>query len=125
ARLTSKYKSLFLNLFEFEGLEYRWDRYFMEKLLYEGQIAAFKQVSNEEVSLLGLSSYHEEGFDLIGEPLKVTLTNERNAKQIPSKPLTVNKDVVIMKLDFIPYTMIQHYVDMILDVESTIRTNLK
>ncbi len=125
-RYLNKYYALFINLFEFEGLEYRVDDFLMEKLLNNGKIAAFKRNLNHQIEAqVGFSDYTIQGRDLHNLPIKAKLIPTHNSPQVPSKILTVNEEVVILELDFLPKAMIDYYVEIMVDIDSTIRTNLK
>lgn len=125
-RYQEKYYALFINLFEYEGLEYRVDDYFMRSLLTDSRIAAFNRTISKEVDqMIGFANYTVNGYDLHNLPINATLLPKHNSAQIPKGNLKVNEDVVLLELDFLPKAMIDHYIDIMIDIDSTIRTNLK
>lgn len=124
--LLAKYRALFLNDPEIEGLDYEVKSYLMTKLLYSGQIAAFKlNISKEVEPKLGFGSYVPKQWDWKNKPIKVKIMNERNSPLIPVEELDNDKEVVLLELDFIPNSFILEYVDRIMDIEATINTNLQ
>lgn len=127
--LMRKYQALFLNLFNFEGLAYGVKDYLMKKLLHQGQICAFDLLVNKEIKHidnigLGFGSFVPQGWDWKNHPLDVTIFNEKGSPLIPTKKLKVDEEAVLLYLDFIPQHFISEYVDRIMDIEATIRTNL-
>lgn len=123
--LIRKYQALFINLFEYDGLDYRVDDFIMRKLLHTGQLSSFKLITNPSVSIVGYASYIEKGYNLYSEPIKIQVINERNSKELPKKDLIIGTDAAIIKLDFIPQTYIRQYAEEIADIEMTMRTHLK
>lgn len=123
--LLKKYRALFLNLLEFEGLDYGVKSYLMNKLLYNGKVAAFKLKTSKHVdSQLGFGTYAIREWDWKNKPIWIRIINEHQSPLIPEKELRNDKDAVILELDFIPDLFIREYVDRILDIEATIKTNL-
>lgn len=128
--LNRKYESLFLNRYKINGIEQASKDFFMRKLMMNGELAGFelavnKEVTSEDMELIGFGTYVANGYDWRGHPIKVRIMNEWNSALIPKKELEVNNDVVLLKLNFIPKDFIDEYVERIVDIESTIRTNLK
>ena len=67
-------------------------------------------------------------FDIYDWPIQVNLINIRGAKFIPTKPQIVNKDVVIgyaQKSKKSVLSIVDYYLTKIVDVEMTIRVQLK
>lgn len=123
--LVNKYRALFLNIFEIEGLDYRVDKYIMTKLLGGHKVAAFWFDTNEQIREVGFGTYVEEGFDHYGEPIQIRIMNERGSPFIPTKSLVVGEDTVIIRLDVIPENFIQEVAEHISEIKMTARTNLK
>lgn len=124
--LLYKYRALFLNDPEIEGLDYGVKEFLMNKLLYSGQIAAFKLNINKEVGAkLGFGSFVPKLWDWKNKPIKVKILNEKGSPLIPTNDLYNDKEVVLLELDFIPNSFILEYVDRIMDIEATINTNLQ
>lgn len=123
--LINKYKALFLNLLEFEGMDYGVKSYFMNKLLYKGKIAAFKlSGSNQVESELGFGDYSIREWDWKNKPIWIKPLNEHRNRRVPEKWLRNDKEAVLLELDFIPFNFINEYVERIMDIEATIRFNL-
>jgi len=123
--LINKYKALFLNLLEFEGMDYGVKSYFMNKLLYKGKIAAFKlSGSNQVESELGFGDYSIREWDWKNKPIWIKPVNEHRNRRVPEKWLRNDKEAVLLELDFIPFNFINEYVERIMDIEATIRFNL-
>lgn len=123
--LRRKYQALFLNGFKYIGLDYGVTSYFMKKLLHTGRIAAFNLNVNKEVGgLLAFGSFNEVKYDWKGDPIYIRIMNEYGSSFIPDNLLKNNVEAVILKLDFVPQSYITEYVERIIDIEETIRTNL-
>lgn len=128
--LYRKYESLFLNRYKINGIEQASKDYFMRKLMLNGELAGFrlavnKEITSEDMEVIGFGTYSANGYDWRGYPIIVNILNEWNSPLIPTEDLEVNKDAVLLKLNFIPKDFIDEYVERIVDIESTIRTNLK
>lgn len=123
--LTTKYTNLFLNRYKAKGLDYGVMDYIMRTILGSGTIAGFKLKTNELVSAAGFAPYVSVGFDWKNQPIKAQLIKIHNSPLIPDKILTVGEDVVLLSLGFVPIDFIREYVQRLVDIESTIRTNLK
>lgn len=121
--LKTKYRLLFKNEFDIKGLEYGVIDYFMDKLLYNGRVAAFN-VELLDQKMLAFGSYVAEGFDWKGDPLKVKILNEWKNSLIPTKSLNNDEEVVLLNLGFTPEAYIDEYVTRIVDIQETIDTNL-
>lgn len=124
--LREKYISLWMDLYAFEGdIDYGVANFMMSQLLTTGQISAFHLELSEQVERqLGLADFVEKEWDWANRPIYARPVTIHNSPLIPKRTLEVNKDIVIMKLQFLPIRFIDEYVERIVDVESTIRTNL-
>lgn len=122
--LKNKYRLLFLNNFKIEGLEYNVLGYVMNKLLYNGNVAAFDLDLPLEAKSLGFGSYSVKEWDWKSDPLNVRIINEQNNKLIPKKWLKVDEEAVLFNLGFVPETYITEYTMRIQDIQETIDTNL-
>jgi hypothetical protein len=121
----SKYKALFLNMFEFENLEYRESTYIMNNIYTGTSLAAFRLNTNDEVHLVGFAPYTEMYYYLYGYPIKIRPLNTWNSKLIPNRFLENNKNTVIIVPDLQPAQIVDNYVEQLIDIDMTIRTNLK
>lgn len=124
--LRNKYIALFKNILEFEGLDIDSKSYLMNKILYNGQIAAFnlRTPSSVDYKELAFATFSEVSWKWNDAPLEVLVLNARNAPYFPKSLLKVDEEVVILKLDFRPINYINEYVQRIYDIQATINTNL-
>lgn len=122
-----KYQALFMNALEFEGMEYGVKPYFMGKLLFNGQIAAFNLDLSESVEHkeLAFATFTEKSWKWNNQPASITVLNERAAPHFPTRSLVVDEEAVILKLNFVPNDYIKEYVQRLWDIQATIDTNLK
>lgn len=121
-----KYRSLFLSLFKIEGLDYEVDKYILSKI-YEGvNLAAFKLNINAEAgTIVGFQPFSEEGYDLYSHPINIRLIPTNNWKYIPRKSLKNEEEVTLFKVDYILLSIVDTYVNRLVDIDMTIQTNLK
>ena len=121
-----KYRSLFLSLFKIEGLDYEVDKYILSKI-YEGvNLAAFKLNINAEAgTIVGFQPFNEEGYDLYSHPINIRLIPTNNWKYIPRKLLKNEEEVTLFKVDYILLSIVDTYVNRLVDIDMTIQTNLK
>lgn len=130
-----KFFNKFLNKFEFTGLSYQQIAYIMRKFYDEaaGTICAFKNPvytnllrADEQIifapwTLNGLINYYNF-------PTALLVINTRGIKYFPTKPLKIDKEAVIGYIQRNKkgvYSTIKAKVNQLVDVEMTIRTNLK
>ncbi len=125
--MRKKYQALFRNVLEYEGMEYGVKPYFMQKLLFNGQIAAFnlELSASVEHKELAFATFVEKSWKWNNQPASITVLNERAAPHFPTRALVVDEEAVILKLDFIPNDYIKEYVQRLWDIQATINTNLK
>lgn len=122
--LKTKYQALFLNKYDFEGLDYGVKKYFMSKLLHTGNISAFKLKTNKDINLLGFGSFTPNKYNWNGQPITARPMNEYGSTFIPNNFLIVDEEIVLLSLDIIPQTFINEFVERIIDIEGAIKTNL-
>lgn len=124
-----KFFNKFLSRFEFEGITYQQKAYIMRQFWSEkGTVALFK----DKISGLPVfAPYTPVGmFNTYDYPTKVNLINKRGVTFIPSTPVNVDEEggVVLLYIQKdrkgISVT-IDSMVDKLVDIEMTIRTNLK
>lgn len=125
SNLLQKYRALFINRYKINGLEYGIDKYIMTTILDNATISGFKLATNEVVSLPGFAPYVVNGYTWSNSPAKFTPIVIHNSALIPRRALENDVEGVILQLEFNPMNIINEYVERIVDVESTIRTNLK
>src|SRR5690554_2394838 len=124
--LRNKYIALFLNILEFENLDMASKNYLMNKILYNGQIAAFNLKTPESVDYkeLAFATFNELSWGWNDAPKEIRVINARSAPYFPEGVLKVDEEAIILKLDFRPINYINEYVQRIYDIQATINTNL-
>lgn len=127
----NKYFNLFMNSLEWEGLDNEQIDFLMRKLWLNGTIGAYvvEGTKSEEYpnGLLILASYSPMEYNIYDNPIKVTLINNRGVQFIPSRPLVVNKDVVIgyaQRNKKGIRDLVNFYIQKIVNIEMTIQINL-
>lgn len=127
--LINKYRALFLELYELEGVEYGVSEYIMQQILDSGKVSMFMSNTNKEVRIVMFGPYATKGFDWKNSPVRARPMNQASTevgrKIIPQKYMEVDEEIVLLELPFIPKEYIEEYVTRILDIEATIRTNLQ
>ena len=137
----SKYFSLFMNGYEFDGLDYQQQRFLLSQLWEKGTIACFILEGSKPISLLIddnkqdenqgeliLTPYSTSKFNIYNFPEMVQLVKLRGVNFIPTTPQRVNQDVVIGwgHSSHMPIrSIVDFYVDKITEVEITARMNLE
>lgn len=121
-----KYHALFKNLFKIEGLEKDTAGYIMTKLLFTGTLSGWRIGNFDWIGEIGFSPYTLVNYDMYGNPLKVRLLSERQSPLVNiNKTYHNHKDISIIRLDFVPAHIINDLIEKIVDVDMTIRTNVK
>lgn len=134
-----RYFNLWLNSWEWIGLNRDQREYVMRKLWETGAVAAFPLIDTSKIFLsgkklegldngfLGFATFAPYAYNMFNFPTAFHLINERGVPYIPNKLMVNNKDAVICyaqhsraALQIIVFNMIER----IVDVEMTIRTNL-
>ena len=121
----NKYFNLFMNLFEWEGIDKEQRHYLMKKLWCDGTIAAFKIKNLDEI---GFCPYAATAWNMYDFAEKVSLINERGVPFIPNTEQVVEKDVVI---GFIQHNhksikqMAEYWIDRMVQIDMVINTNLE
>lgn len=87
----NKYYDIFMDSFEWSGIEPEAEDYIMRKLWSKGTIAAF-DMKNVGVTF---APYSVSGYGLYDVPTEINIINTRNIPGFPTSTLTNNKDVVI------------------------------
>lgn len=137
----TKYFNLFMGAYKFNGITAQQQDFILRKLWAEGKISAFivegtglmkgETPSNTQQypnGMIAFAPFAPFMFDIYDWPIQVNLINIRGAKFIPTKPQIVNKDVVIgyaQKSKKSVLSIVDYYLTKIVDVEMTIRVQLK
>ena len=121
-----KFKVLFLSVFEFKGFDYGEDYYILDKIFNGENIAVFKlKTAVGEESPCAFQSYSPEGYDMYNNPVRVRILNLRSDPRIPSQYLSNNVDVVLFRPQINYSSQLQPLIELLVDADMTIRTNLK
>ena len=88
--LRNKYFNVFLNKFEVEGMD-PWAKEYTLRKLYEGGTICTFNLNGIPVQ----ATYAVSSYGLNWRPATATIVNENNIPGFPTKPLQVDKDVVI------------------------------
>lgn len=132
----NKFFSLFMGAYEWTGLDDQERDYLMRRLWADGRISITKlksngvEINNEEHpnGVLILAKFVPTEWNLYDFATKLTMVNNRGSKYVPTDELEVNKDVVIgyaQRNHKSVFSCIEPKLDELVDVEMTIRTNLK
>lgn len=120
----NKYYNLFMNSFEWTGLDKRQKNYVMRQFWDKGTVAAFKIKLIDE---LGFAPYTVQAWDMYDFATRVRLINKRGVPFIPTRVQAVDKDVVIgfaqcnqKSVKEICY----FYIDRMVAIDMVINTNL-
>lgn len=148
--LENKYFGLWLNNFKFENVSSENQRYLLKKLWSNGCVASFiiegtrqeptlkQALSNSSPNTITNGSVEDKGlicfvpfainqWNIQDEPSVVTLINQRGANFIPTRPMIVNKDVVIIwaHKSHVPVrSLISYYLDQMCEVQKCIDMNV-
>lgn len=136
-----KYFNLFMGAYKFTGITPEQQHYILKKLFFDGKIASFivkgTKLEIEEVpetpneypnGMIAFVPFAPFLFDITDFPIQVNLVQVRGALFIPRKTQIVDKDVVIcyIQRNKRPVVdMVNFFVQKIVDIEMTIKNNLK
>ena len=130
----------FMNKFEFEGISYQQVNYIMKKFWFTGTIGCFMRKGWKYLSEDSWFSKHPEDaivfapwvmndkYNIYDYPTKCTFVNTRGVKFIPTSPFTIDDDAVIgyiQRNKLSVFESIKVKILQIVDIEMTMRTNLK
>lgn len=133
----NKYFNLYMNSFKWNGLDYQQIDFLMRRFWADGRIAAFmlkgkdnRPITNEEHpnGVLVFTPYAPSTFNLYDYPVDVTLINKRGVNFIPTTLQRVDEDVVLgyaQRNKKSVFALVDFYIKKIVDIEMTIKTNLK
>ena len=136
-----KYFNLYMGAYKFKGITPRQQEFILRKLWADGKICAFivegTKLEKGEVpsntnqypnGMIAFTPFAPLMFDIYDFPIQVNLIALRGATFIPTKPQIVDKDVVIgyaQKSKKSVLSIVEFYLQKIVDVEMTIRVQLK
>lgn len=135
----TKYFNLFMGAYKFNGITPIEQDFILRKFWSEGKIASFilegsKPMAGEEDrndnpnGVIGFAPFAPFEFNIYDYPTKVNLIQLRGSKQIPTKPLEVDKDVVIgwcQRSKKPVLAVVDYYLERIVNTEMTIRVQLQ
>ena len=133
---TLKYYNLYMNLYDFDGLDYQQKDYFLKKMWADGKLAAGLIKVGQESLITGdfpegqlyLCPFAANTLNIYDYPVLVSLIRTKPVDFIPLKPQMVDKDIVIgyaQRNKRPVMEMVKFIIDKICDVEMTLRTALK
>ena len=131
-----KYFNLYMNLYDFDGIDYQQKDFILRKMWATGKLAFFVLKQDEETissqvypkGSLIITPFAATTLNIYDFPVLVSLIRLKDAPFIPTKPQLVDKDVVIgyAQRNKRPILdMVEFIIDKICDVEMTLRTALK
>lgn len=126
-RNRNKYFNMFINKFEWEGIDYRQAKFIMTKLWDSGKVAAFKIPLADEVAFAPVQNIFK--YDMYNQPEQITLYVVHDNPLTPRDLQTVDKDVVIGYINRDHTSnigmMAEWYIMRIAQCEAVINTNLQ
>lgn len=136
-----KFYNLFMGAYKFNGITPEQQHYILKKLYFDGKISAFivagSKLPFDEVptntnewpnGMIAFCPFAPFEFDITDFPVKVNLVQIRGAQFIPTTAQVVNKDVCLCYIQRSKksiYSVVEYFIQRIVDVEMTIKTNLK
>lgn len=123
--LNNKYYDLFRSQIEWEGIDYRQERFIMNQFWSGGEIAAFNIKGADE---LGFAPFAVAEWDMYNCPEVVNLVNLRGSPLIPTKPQIVDKDVVLGRIQASGKSVksiVDVYIEQLAQIAMVINTNLQ
>lgn len=130
----NKYYNAFMSRYECtKGLDIEQFEYMLKQFWVNGSIACFKLegsegATNHPQGAVVLCPFAPSQYNIYDFPTMATMINTRGVRFIPSRSLKVNEEVVvgyIQKSKRSVRYMVEYYLKKIVDIEMTIRTNLK
>lgn len=138
----TKYFNIFMGSYKFTGgITREQQDFILRKLWAEGKIAGFivegTRLEADEVpsdvnqypnGMIAFAPFAPFMFNIYDWPIQVNLISLRGANFIPTTPQVVNKDVVIgyaQRSKKSVASVVEYYVQKIVDVDMTIRVQLK
>ena len=131
-----KYFNLYMNLYDFDGIDYQQKDFILRKMWATGKLAFFVLKQDEKTissqvypkGSLIITPFAATTLNIYDFPVLISLIRLKDASFIPTKPQLVDKDVVIgyAQRNKRPILdMVDFIVEKICDVEMTLRTALK
>ena len=135
-----KYFNKFLNKFKFEGLSYQQINYIMRKFWNDGTIGAFMRKDwdiikddefykkHPEEQIVFAPWVMNDRYNIYDFPIECRFINTRAVNFIPVTPFRIDEDAVIgyiQRNKKSVFSSIKLKIAQLVDIEMTIRTNLK
>lgn len=133
------YYSEYLNLYGFKFLPLEVEEYILKQFWHNGTISGFivegtkpsefiESVNDYPNGMIAFTPYAPFLYNIYDYPIQVNLIQTRGAKFIPTRAMVVDKDVVIgyaQKSKKPVEAIVNYYIEKIVDVELTMRSQLK
>lgn len=135
-----KYYNLFLGAYEITNVSDEQKEFILRRFWSMGKLAAFivegtkpatenlATIDNYESGMIAFTDFAPVLYNIYDWPIVVNLIQTRGATFIPAKQINVNQDCVIgyaQKSKIPVKTIVEFYVSKIVDIEMTIRAQLK
>ena len=131
-----RYFNIWMNMFEFTGLNYQQANYIMKKMWCDGTIAASKPVGIpnnlgidlKEDSIVFTPYAPTNVYNIYDYPTEALPINTRGVKFISSKPLKIDEEIVLIYCQRNKKSVlssIEPKINQIIDLEMVIRTATK
>lgn len=122
----NRFKVLFFSTLNFDGLDFGMEDWLKDQIWLGTDLAIFKlNTALEDESPCAIQPFVGAGWDRYNNPIKVQIMNLRDDKTIPKKTLTNHEDVALWRAKLNYRTQIEPFVKSLVDVDMTIRTNIK
>lgn len=136
----TKYFSLYMNAYEFTGLDYLKSRFLLTQLWEVGTACFLNAISKEDLGTvttgegeeieneLVICPYAPETRNIYNAPISIVPVNLRGVAFIPRNPQKVNEDCVIMfgHSSHMPIRyIVDSYIEKIVEIEVAIRMNVE
>lgn len=124
-RLIDKYFNLFMNDIDIEGMDSQEKYFFLKRMWSVGTLASYKT----PVQVIFVD-YVTSEYNIYDFPTKITLTNRKDVRFIPSTPQSLGKETSKCSLVWAQknhksiYSMVSYYVNKMASVEMVIKLNL-
>ena len=132
--------NIWLNKYEVEGVSRDEREFILRALWAKGYVAAFNLINPNKSFMKSKPEYFSDtielgyadaafiDYNIYNRPISCNLINLRGSPYIPGKEMIINKDVVLITathtLDPL-YSLLAPFIDRVIDIEMTLRANLK
>lgn len=127
----NKYYSLYMNRYKIEGVDYQARDFILRSFWGIGTIACFKLMENSDLippnENLIFAPYSPNNWNIYDYPVSANIINKKGVKFFPSRPLIVDKEVVLGWCQGNKKSvaqMVEYFVEKIVNIEIVIDINL-